>query len=212
MTIARQRAVARRRPLGQPGSRGPGRSRPRPPPRPTGRRRRRPPSSSCPDVNIYYGDEAGRPRRQPATSPRTSVTAFIGPSGCGKSTILRCFNRMNDLIPGARVEGQVHARRRGPDGPDVAAGRGPATGRPGLPAPEPVPDVDLRQRRLRPAPARRQGQGAARRDRRASPPPGGALGRGQGRLPQEVGPRRSRAASSSGCASPGPWRPSPRSS
>ncbi len=36
-----------------------------------------------------------------------TVTAFIGPSGCGKSTFIRCFNRMNDLIPGARVEGSV---------------------------------------------------------------------------------------------------------
>ena len=35
------------------------------------------------------------------------ITAFIGPSGCGKSTILRCFNRMNDLIDGARVEGSL---------------------------------------------------------------------------------------------------------
>ena len=35
------------------------------------------------------------------------ITAFIGPSGCGKSTVLRCFNRMNDLIPSARVEGAV---------------------------------------------------------------------------------------------------------
>ena len=35
------------------------------------------------------------------------VTAFIGPSGCGKSTFIRCFNRMNDLIPGARIDGQV---------------------------------------------------------------------------------------------------------
>ena len=35
------------------------------------------------------------------------VTAFIGPSGCGKSTFIRCFNRMNDLIPGAVVEGRV---------------------------------------------------------------------------------------------------------
>jgi phosphate transport system ATP-binding protein len=35
------------------------------------------------------------------------VTAFIGPSGCGKSTFIRCFNRMNDLIPGAKVEGTV---------------------------------------------------------------------------------------------------------
>jgi phosphate transport system ATP-binding protein len=38
---------------------------------------------------------------------RNYVTAFIGPSGCGKSTFIRCFNRMNDLIPAASVEGQV---------------------------------------------------------------------------------------------------------
>ncbi len=36
------------------------------------------------------------------------ITAFIGPSGCGKSTILRCLNRMNDLVPSARVEGSIH--------------------------------------------------------------------------------------------------------
>ena len=35
------------------------------------------------------------------------VTAFIGPSGCGKSTFIRCFNRMNDLVPGARIDGEV---------------------------------------------------------------------------------------------------------
>jgi len=38
---------------------------------------------------------------------RNEITAFIGPSGCGKSTILRCLNRMNDLIPGATVQGNV---------------------------------------------------------------------------------------------------------
>jgi phosphate transport system ATP-binding protein len=38
---------------------------------------------------------------------RNTVTAFIGPSGCGKSTFIRCFNRMNDLIPGAKVSGTV---------------------------------------------------------------------------------------------------------
>ncbi len=38
---------------------------------------------------------------------RNTITAFIGPSGCGKSTFIRCFNRMNDLIPGAEVEGRV---------------------------------------------------------------------------------------------------------
>ena len=38
---------------------------------------------------------------------RHKITALIGPSGCGKSTVLRCFNRMNDLIPAARVDGEV---------------------------------------------------------------------------------------------------------
>jgi phosphate transport system ATP-binding protein len=44
---------------------------------------------------------------------RNAVTAFIGPSGCGKSTFIRCLNRMNDLIPGARIGGSVlyHGRR-----------------------------------------------------------------------------------------------------
>src|SRR5687768_3953322 len=39
--------------------------------------------------------------------PKHQITALIGPSGCGKSTVLRCINRMNDLIPGARVEGRL---------------------------------------------------------------------------------------------------------
>lgn len=39
--------------------------------------------------------------------PRNQITAIIGPSGCGKSSLLRCFNRMNDLIPGSRVTGEV---------------------------------------------------------------------------------------------------------
>jgi len=52
--------------------------------------------------------------------PKNQVTALIGPSGCGKSTFLRCLNRMNDLIPGARAEGSLtfHGRdiyRRGLD-------------------------------------------------------------------------------------------------
>jgi phosphate transport system ATP-binding protein len=38
---------------------------------------------------------------------KNSITAFIGPSGCGKSTFIRCFNRMNDLVPGAEVSGDV---------------------------------------------------------------------------------------------------------
>jgi phosphate transport system ATP-binding protein len=50
---------------------------------------------------------------------RNAVTAFIGPSGCGKSTFIRCLNRMNDVIPGARVEGQVLYHGRDLYGPQV---------------------------------------------------------------------------------------------
>jgi phosphate transport system ATP-binding protein len=57
-------------------------------------------------VHVFYGDyEAVREVDLPIA--RKEITAFIGPSGCGKSTLLRSFNRMNDLIPGARVEGEV---------------------------------------------------------------------------------------------------------
>jgi phosphate transport system ATP-binding protein len=50
---------------------------------------------------------------------RNTVTAFIGPSGCGKSTFIRCFNRMNDLIPGAKIEGTVLYHGADLYGPDV---------------------------------------------------------------------------------------------
>ncbi|MCB0181959.1 MAG: phosphate ABC transporter ATP-binding protein, partial [Anaerolineae bacterium] len=47
------------------------------------------------------------------------ITAFIGPSGCGKSTVLRSLNRMNDLIPGGRVEGRILFRGKNLYDPDV---------------------------------------------------------------------------------------------
>src|SRR3712207_1148673 len=50
---------------------------------------------------------------------RNCVTAFIGPSGCGKSTFIRCFNRLNDLIPSARVDGRVLYREQDLYGKDV---------------------------------------------------------------------------------------------
>jgi phosphate transport system ATP-binding protein len=61
---------------------------------------------SVQDLAVYYGEfravsSVDMPIR------RNEITALIGPSGCGKSTVLRCFNRMNDLIEGARVEGRV---------------------------------------------------------------------------------------------------------
>jgi phosphate transport system ATP-binding protein len=58
------------------------------------------------DVSVYYG--AFRAVRDVSLQVRQhQITAFIGPSGCGKSTMLRCFNRMNDLIDTARVEGGI---------------------------------------------------------------------------------------------------------
>jgi phosphate transport system ATP-binding protein len=58
------------------------------------------------DLSVFYGDFRAV-RDVNLEIRRGEITAFIGPSGCGKSTVLRCFNRMNDLIPGARVEGAV---------------------------------------------------------------------------------------------------------
>ena len=57
-------------------------------------------------LSVYYGDFRAV-RDVDLTVRQHEVTAFIGPSGCGKTTVLRCFNRMNDLIETARVEGEV---------------------------------------------------------------------------------------------------------
>ena len=58
------------------------------------------------DLSVYYGDlRAVRDVSMNVT--KNQITALIGPSGCGKTTVLRCLNRMNDLIPTARVEGSV---------------------------------------------------------------------------------------------------------
>lgn len=56
--------------------------------------------------NIYYGDFLAVKDVNVTIEPKT-VTALIGPSGCGKSTFLRTLNRMHEVIPGARVEGEV---------------------------------------------------------------------------------------------------------
>ena len=57
-------------------------------------------------VNFYYGKQQAL-YDVSLHFPVCKVTALIGPSGCGKSTFLRCLNRMNDLIPHARVEGRI---------------------------------------------------------------------------------------------------------
>ncbi len=58
------------------------------------------------NVNIYYGKFKAVEDVSMTVEPR-SVTAFIGPSGCGKSTVLRTLNRMHEVIPGGRVEGEI---------------------------------------------------------------------------------------------------------
>ncbi|MCB2129275.1 MAG: phosphate ABC transporter ATP-binding protein [Rhodobacteraceae bacterium] len=64
-------------------------------------------------VQVFYGDNHAIKDVDVEIGDRM-VTAFIGPSGCGKSTFLRCLNRMNDTIPGCRVEGQLKL-----DGEDI---------------------------------------------------------------------------------------------
>lgn len=78
------------------------------------------------ELNFYYGSFQALIDININIKPR-SVTALIGPSGCGKSTFLRCLNRMNDTISGARVEGKILL-----DGEDIYA-----------------PDVDLTDLRKR---------------------------------------------------------------
>jgi phosphate transport system ATP-binding protein len=72
------------------------------------------------DLVVYYGDKKalGPVNMQ---IPGRQVTALIGPSGCGKSTFLRSLNRMNDMIPGCRVEGDVKLDNEPIYGPGVDA-------------------------------------------------------------------------------------------
>ena len=58
------------------------------------------------DVSVFYGEKRAI-RNVTFDLHRNEITALIGPSGCGKSTFIRCLNRMNDLIPSARVEGTI---------------------------------------------------------------------------------------------------------
>jgi phosphate transport system ATP-binding protein len=66
-----------------------------------------------PSLNLFYGDKQAL-FDVSMNIPKQRVTAFIGPSGCGKSTLLRTFNRMNDLVDGCRVQGEIRL-----DGHDI---------------------------------------------------------------------------------------------
>jgi phosphate transport system ATP-binding protein len=65
-----------------------------------------PPMFQIRDLGVWYGKNEAV-RGVSMDIPRNAITAIIGPSGCGKSTMLRCLNRMNDLVPSARVTGEV---------------------------------------------------------------------------------------------------------
>jgi phosphate transport system ATP-binding protein len=71
------------------------------------------------DVSVYYGSFRAVTDVS-LTIYENEITAFIGPSGCGKTTVLRTLNRMNDLVVGARVEGDVHYRGASLYGKDVS--------------------------------------------------------------------------------------------
>jgi len=70
------------------------------------------------NLDFYYGSSKALHSIDLAF-PRNHVTALIGPSGCGKSTFLRCLNRMNDLVDGARVEGSIRLDGREINNPDT---------------------------------------------------------------------------------------------
>ena len=132
------------------------------------------------NLNFYYGAKRALEAINISISANL-VTAFIGPSGCGKSTFLRTLNRMNDIIAGARVEGDVEI-----DGRDIYAQanrrRGaPATRRHGVPEVESLSEVDFREHRLRSA-AERHGRQPLRaaRARGREPACRRHLGRGEG--------------------------------
>lgn len=59
------------------------------------------------NANLWYGEFQAL-KNISVEIPEKKVTAFIGPSGCGKSTFLKCFNRMNDLVDGCKVEGEFY--------------------------------------------------------------------------------------------------------
>jgi phosphate transport system ATP-binding protein len=70
------------------------------------------------DMSIFYGSFKAVNKVSLGVE-KNRITAFIGPSGCGKSTVLRSFNRMNDLVPTARTEGEIVFRGKNLYAPDV---------------------------------------------------------------------------------------------
>ena len=70
------------------------------------------------DLNLWYGPTQAL-HHVDMDIPEQSITALIGPSGCGKSTFLKTLDRMNDLVPGVRIEGTVEYDGKNIFAPDV---------------------------------------------------------------------------------------------
>ncbi len=70
------------------------------------------------DLNMYYSKKQAL-RNISISIPERSITAIIGPSGCGKSTFLKCLDRMNDLVMGVKVEGNVSFKGKNIYDPEV---------------------------------------------------------------------------------------------
>ncbi len=109
------------------------------------------------DLQLWYGQTKAL-KGVSMNIPEKSITALIGPSGCGKSTFLKTLDRMNDLVPGVRIEGEVKY-----NGQDICTvcrrERAAARDRHGLPEAEPLSHEHLRQHCLWPPDARRAQKG-----------------------------------------------------
>ena len=121
-------------------------------------------------LNFYYG-QTHASKSVDLSLYADQVTAFIGPSGCGKSTLLRVLNRMYDLYPDQRAEGEVlldgeNILVAGPGSQSAALAR-----RHGVPEADAVSDDDLRQHRLRHPPLREAAQVRNGRPRRVGAAP-----------------------------------------
>ena len=162
------------------------------------------------NVSIYYS--AFRAVTDVSlTIYENEITAFIGPSGCGKTTVLRTLNRMNDLIVGARVEGDIHYR--GASLYESSVSPTAVRRRIGMvfQKPNPFPKSIYDNVAYGPRINGIRGKEQARRDRRAVAAAGRPVGRGEGPA-EQVRPWACPAASSSACASPARSRSSPTSS
>ena len=161
-------------------------------------------------VSVFYGDVRGDQDGLDRHPPSNSVVGFIGPSGCGKSTFLRSINRLNDLIPGCRVTGDLRIGGRNIYDAARRPGQPSPAGRAGLPEAQSLPQES--STKISPmAPGFRESATArpsTRSSRTASARPRSGT---RPRTGSRAAPWACPADSSSDFASPAPWPPGPRS-